>query len=108
MAGDQIALWSLDGKRLTKPVGLENYSLGVAVAGAKDEVIVAAERAGWIELYTKEGKFSRRVQSGGRDRRGFVALSADGTTLAALGSDELSVISQMSARAWGCVLTPHG
>jgi hypothetical protein len=108
VAGDQITLWSLEGKRLTKPVGLENYSLGAAVAGAKDELIVAAERAGWIDLYTKEGKFSRRVQSGGRDRRGFVALSADGSTLAALGSGDLSVISQFGARAWGAALTPQG
>lgn len=108
VAGDQIALWSLEGKRLTKPVGFENYSLGAAVAGAKDEVIVAAEQAGWIDLYTKEGKLAGRVQSGGRDSRGFVALSADGTTLAALGSDNLSVIAQLKARAWGAVLTPQG
>ena len=94
LAGDRIALWSLDGKPLTKPVGLENYSLGVAAAGAKDEVIVAAERGGWVDLFTKEGKFLRRVQSGVRDRRGFVALSADGATVAALGSDELGVITE--------------
>jgi hypothetical protein len=105
VAGDQIALWSLDGKRLTKPIGLENYSLGVAVAGAKDEVIVAAERAGWIDLYTKDGKFNRRVQSGGRDRRGFVALSADGNMLAALGPENLSVMSPPGTRASGAALT---
>ena len=57
LAGDQIALRSLEGKQLTKPVGFENYGLGAAAAGAKDELIVAAERAGWIDLYTKEGKF---------------------------------------------------
>ena len=70
LGGDRIALWSLEGKQLTKPVGLENYSLGAAAAGAKDEVIVAAERGGWVDLFTKEGKFMRRVQSGARDRRG--------------------------------------
>jgi hypothetical protein len=108
LGGDQIALWSLEGKRLTRPVGLENYSLGAAAAGAKDEVIVAAERGGWVDLYTKEGKFMRRVQSGARDRRGFVALSADGATLAALGSSELGVITQLSGRAWGTALPPEG
>ncbi len=108
LAGDQIALWSLEGKRLTKPVGFENYSLGAAAPGAKDDVIVAAQRAGWIDLYAKDGKFIRRVQSGGRAPRGYVALSADGATLAALGSDDLSVVSQLDARAWGAVLAPQG
>jgi hypothetical protein len=108
LAGDQIALWSLEGKQLTRPVGLENYGLGAAAAGAKDELIVAAERAGWVDLYTKEGKFMRRVQSGERDRRGHVALSADGATVAALGSDGLGVITQLRARAWGAALAPQG
>src|SRR5438477_2163157 len=49
LAGGQVALWSLEGKRLTSPVGLENYNLGAAAAGAKDEVIVAAERGGWVD-----------------------------------------------------------
>jgi hypothetical protein len=104
LAGDRIALWSLEGKQLTKPVGLENYSLGAAAAGAKDEVIVAAERGGWVDLFTKEGKFMRRVQSGARDRRGVVALSADGATVAALGSGELGVITELRGRAWSTVL----
>ncbi|MBI2738430.1 MAG: hypothetical protein HYX38_18030 [Rhodospirillales bacterium] len=108
LAGDQIALWSLEGKRLTKPIGFENYSLGAATAGAKDDVIIAAERAGWIDLYAKDGKFLRRIQSGGRAPRGFVALSADGAALAALGSDDLSVVSQLSARAWGAAFAPQG
>jgi WD40 repeat protein len=108
LTGDQIALWSLDGKRLTTPVGLENYSLGRAAPGAKDEMIVAAERAGWVDLYTKKGNFIRRVQAGGREPRGFVALSADGATVAALGSDELGVISRLSVRAWGAALAPQG
>ena len=93
LAGDRIALWSLDGKPLAKPAGLENYSLGAAAAGAKDEVIVAAARGGWVDLFTKEGKFLRRVQSGARDHDGFVAVSADGDTVAALGSGELGVIT---------------
>ncbi len=98
LARDRIALWSLDGKPLTKPVGFENYSLGAAAAGAKDDVIVAAEQGGWIDLFTKEGKFMRRLQSGVRDHSGFVAVSADGATVAALGSDGLGVIPR--GRAW--------
>jgi hypothetical protein len=104
LAGDRIALWSLEGKPLTKPVGLENYSLGAAAAGAKDDVIVAAERGGWVDLFTKEGKFMRRVQFGVRDRRGFVAVSADGATVAALGSGELGVITELRGRAWSTAL----
>jgi hypothetical protein len=108
LAGDRIALWSLEGKQLVKPVGLENYSLGAAAAGAKDDVIVAAERGGWVDLFTKEGKFIRRVQSGARDRRGVVALSADGATVAALGSDELGVITELRGRAWSTALPSEG
>jgi hypothetical protein len=108
LGGDRIALWSLDGKPLTKPVGLKNYSLGAAAAGAKDEVIVAAERGGWVDLFTKEGKFMRRVQSGARDRRGVVALSADGATVAALGSDELGVITELRGRTWSTALPSDG
>ena len=108
LEGDRIALWSLEGRQLIKPVGLENYSLGAAAAGAKDEVIVAAERGGWVDLFTKEGKFIHRVQSGARDRRGFVALSADGATVAALGSDELGVITELRGRAWSTALPSDG
>jgi hypothetical protein len=100
LADDRIALWSLDGKRLSRPAGLENYRLGAAVAGAQDDVIVAAERGGWVDLYTKAGKFMRRIQSGARGRPGVVALSADGATLAALGSDGLGVIAQLRGHAW--------
>ena len=104
LAGDRIALWSLDGKPLAKPAGLENYSLGAAAAGAKDDVIVAAARGGWVDLFTKEGKFLRRVQSGARDHDGFVAVSADGNIVAALGSDELGAITQPGGRAWNVAL----
>ena len=103
-ADERIALWSLDGKRLTNPVGLDNYILGAAAAGAQDELIVAAERGGWVDLYTKDGNFLRRVQSGLPDRNGLVALSADGDTLAALGSDDLGVIEGLRARAWVAAL----
>ena len=106
--GDRIALRSLDGKPLTKPVGLENYRLGVAAAGAKDDVIVAAERGGWVDLFTKEGKFMRRVQSGAHDGRGFVAMSADGAVVAALGEDELGVITELRGRAWSTALSREG
>jgi hypothetical protein len=108
VAGDRIALWSLGGKPLIKPVGLENYSLGAAVAGAKDEVIVAAERGGWVDLFTKDGKFIRRVQSGVREGRGFIAVSADGATVAALGADELGVITEPHGRAWNAALPSDG
>ena len=107
LSDEQVALWSLDGKRLAGPIGLENYSLGAAAAAAKDELIVAAEQGGWVDLYTKDGKFIRRVQSGTRDHRGFVALSADGATLAALGSEELGVIAELRQRAWGVALAPN-
>jgi hypothetical protein len=104
---DLVALWSLDGKQLAPPVGFENYSLGgAAAAGAKDEVFLTAERAGWVEFYSRDGKFIRRVQSGVRDNGGFVAVSADGATLAALAlsSAELAVIGGLSARTWGTAL----
>ena len=104
LADDRIALWSLDGKQLAPLVGLENYSFGAAAAGAKDDVFVAAERGGWVELYRKEGTFIRRVQSGVRDYPGFVALSADGATLTALGSAELAMIGGLRERAWGAAL----
>jgi WD40 repeat protein len=107
VGGDRIALWSLEGKQLIKPFGLENYSLGAAAAGAKDELIVAAERGGWVDLFTKDGKFLRRLQSGARDRRGFVAVSADGATVAALGSDELGVIAEPRGHAWSIALSPE-
>src|SRR5262245_43428222 len=42
----------------------------------------------------------RRVQSGARGRPGSVALSADGATLAALGSDGLGVITDLRGHAW--------
>jgi WD40 repeat protein len=104
LAGDRIALWSLEGKPLAGPVGLENYSLGAAAGGVKDEAIVAAERSGWVDLYTKGGKFMRRVQSGSRERHGFVALSGDGATVAALGGDGLGLVTQPPGRAWGAAL----
>jgi hypothetical protein len=107
LAGDRIALWSLDGKPLTRPVGLENYRLGAAAAGAKDDVIVLAERGGWVDLFTREGKFIRRVQSGARNHDGFVAVSADGATVAALGSGDLGVITELRGRAWSTALPPE-
>jgi WD40 repeat protein len=99
LADDQIVLWSLDGKQLTRPVALENYRLGAAAAGAKDEAIVAAERGGWIDLYTKEGKFMHRVQSGARGDRGVVALSTDGATVAAHGSNGTGGIVHLHGQA---------
>jgi hypothetical protein len=102
VSDDRIALWSLAGKPITQPVGLENYSLGAATAGAKDDVIVAAEQGGWVDLFTKEGKFLRRVQSGARGEHGHVAVSADGATVAALGANKLGVIPR--GRAWSIAL----
>jgi hypothetical protein len=71
-------------------------------------VIVAAERGGWVDLFTKDGKFMRRVQSGVRDGRGAVAVSAAGATVAALGSDELGVITELRGRAWSAALPSEG
>jgi hypothetical protein len=108
LTNDQIALWSLEGKRLAAPVGLENYSLGTAAAGAKDDVFVAAQRGGWVDLYTKQGEFMRRVQSGVSDRRGVVAVSAGGATLAVVGAAELGVVAELRERAWGAALPSEG
>ena len=69
---------------------------------------MAAERGGWIDLFTKDGKFLRRLQSGVRDGRGFVAVSADGATVAALGAGELGVITEPHGRAWSAALPPEG
>lgn len=102
LADDRIAVWSLDGKRLAKPARLENFTLtGALATGAKDEVIVKAERGGSVDLYSKAGKFLRRVQAGTREDRGFVAVSADGGTIAALGTDGVGVITDQRQRAWG-------
>ena len=98
---EKAALWSSEGKRLVAPAGLENYRLVVAAAGADDEAIVAAERGGWVDLYTLEGKFVRRVQSGARGSFGHVALSADGTVAAAFANGELGVFAQPGGRLWG-------
>lgn len=101
---DQIALWSSEGKPLIGPVGLETYSLIAAAAGAKDEVIATTARGGWVDLYTKAGMFIRRIPSGARERQGFVALSADGETIATLGADGLGLVTQLGKRTWGAVL----
>src|SRR5262249_49330061 len=54
------------------------------------------------------GDFTRRVQSGVRDNHGLVALSADGATVAALGSDGLGVTTQLRERAWVALLADSG
>lgn len=103
-----VALWSDDSKRLVAPAGLENYEFGLAAAGAADEIIVAAERSGWVDLYTREGKFVRRVQSGARGRSGQAALSADGSVIAAYGSAELGVFAPTGTRLWGATHSSMG
>lgn len=108
LADDQAALWSNDGKRLTAMAGLENYEFGLAAAGADNEAIVAATRGGWVDLYTKQGKFLRRVQSGARGSFGQVAVSADGRVVAAFGSAELGVIGLPGGRAWGAAHSQTG
>ena len=108
LGADRAALWSDDGKRLIAPAGFENYGFGVAAAGADDEAIIAAQRGGWVDLYTREGKFVRRVQSGTWGSPGQVAVSADGTVVAAFAGAELGVLAQPGGRLWGASYRSEG
>lgn len=103
---ERVALWADDGKRLVAPTGFENVDFGAAAAGAGDTIIVATERGGWVDLYTKHGKFLRRIQSGARGPYGYVALAADGSLAAAFGAATLGV----STPATGALLwrAAHG
>jgi hypothetical protein len=95
-----VALWSDAGKQLIAPATFENYAINTAAAGANNEAIVAAGRGGWIDLFTKEGAFVRRVQSGTAGPWGRIAVSADGDVVSALGRTELYTLIRPEARAW--------
>jgi hypothetical protein len=102
-ADGEVSLWSTDGKRLVAPTGLENYAFGAGAAGADGELIVAAARGGWVDIFTRQGTFQRRVQAGTRGSGfvGNIALSADGAVVAAFNSATLGVISPTGGRLWG-------
>lgn len=102
--GDSIALWSDDGKRLIAPTSFENYLFNSAAAGADNEAIVSASRGGWIDLFTKEGEFIRRFQSGTGGPPGAVAISADGDVVTALGSTDVHTLIRPQARTWNATL----
>lgn len=95
-----VALWSDAGKQLIAPATFENYTINSAAAGADNEAIAAAVRGGWIDLFTKEGKFVRRVQTGTAGPWGRIAISADGDVVSALGRTELYTLIRPQARTW--------
>jgi hypothetical protein len=97
---DGVALWSDAGEQLIAPAKFENYTINTAAAGADNEAIASAVRHGWIDLFTKEGEFVRRVQSGTAGPRGSIALSADGDVVSALGRTELYTLIRPEARTW--------
>ena len=105
---DGVTLWSDDGKRLIAPAGFENYAFDALAAGTDDEAIVSATRGGWIDLFTKQGKFVRRFQSGSGGPAGKVAVSADGNVVAALGSTELHTLIRPQARTWQATIPAEG
>lgn len=96
---DRVALWSSDGKQLIAPTGFLNYGFTSAAAGADGEAIIAAVQASWVDLFTKQGEFVRRVQFGLRGS-GTVAVSADGTLVAAFDGYEISTLIRPTARTW--------
>ncbi|MBI2737569.1 MAG: hypothetical protein HYX38_13630 [Rhodospirillales bacterium] len=53
-----------DAKQLIAPARFETWTINGAAAGADNEAIFLAVRDGWIDLFTKEGAFVRRVQTG--------------------------------------------
>ncbi|QQS11017.1 MAG: hypothetical protein IPK81_15550 [Rhodospirillales bacterium] len=105
---DRATLWSGAGKRLVGPAGFENYALGEAAAGADDEAIVAAERGGWVDLFTRQGKFVRRVQTGAGGSYGATALPADGSMVAAFASATLGLVAPSGAPAWIAAHSRYG
>lgn len=105
---DKATLWSGAGKRLAGPAGFENYALGAAAAGADDEAIVSAERGGWVDLFTKQGKFIRRVQTGAGGSYGATALPADGSVVAAFASATLGLVAPSGAPGWIAAHSRYG
>lgn len=98
--GDTVSLWSSDGKQLIAPTGFENYNFEGAEAGAENEAIVSAVRSGWVDLFTKQGEFVRRVQFGVFDAKGDVAMSADGAVVVAYDSVTISTLIRPTAKTW--------
>ena len=98
--GDRLALLSSNGRQLIAPAGFLNYAFDAAAAGAKNEAIVAARRGGWIDLYTRQGGFVRRVQSGLLGASGQLAISADGTVVVAFDGSEIATLIHPTARTW--------
>lgn len=98
--GIRIGLWSDDGKQLVAPADFENYTFDALTAGAEDEAIVSASRGGWIDLFTRKGKFRRRFQSGAQGIGAPTAVSAGGTVIAVLGASELVTVSYPAVRTW--------
>lgn len=94
-----LALWSDAGKQLVAPARFENYAFNSAAAVADNEAIILAARRGSIDLFTKEGAFVRRVQSG-TEGPGKIAVSADGDVVSALGGTRLYTLIRPQARTW--------
>lgn len=97
---DRVALRSADGKQLIAPTGFLNYAFLAAAAGADGEAIVAARRGGWVDLFTKQGKFLHRVQFGLRGAGGDVAVSANGTVVVAFDGTEIGTLDRATAKIW--------
>ncbi|MCW5770813.1 MAG: hypothetical protein KIT16_04195, partial [Rhodospirillaceae bacterium] len=106
-ADGDVALYDGSGKVLLRHAAFENRSFGRAQAGADDEVFTVAERAGFVDFYTKAGKFVRRVQTGVVGEYGTVAMAADGTT-AAFGYGTAALMSATGARRWLAAQANYG
>jgi WD40 repeat protein len=103
--GDTVSLWSSDGKQIIAPTGFENYAFDGAEAGAENEAIVSAVRSGWVDLFTKQGEFVRRVQFGIFDAKGDVVMSADGTVVVAYDGASISTLIRPTAKTWRAAFT---
>jgi hypothetical protein len=103
-----VALWDGDGRLVFEQPAADNLRFGHAEPGATNEAVVVAKRAGWVDLYSKDGRFLRRIQTGAVDEWGAVALSPDGGAVAAYGSGTLGVVSADGAKRWTSIHAPYG
>lgn len=101
--GDRLSLLSSDGRQSIAPERYLNYAFDFAAAGADNEAIVAARRGGWIDLFSRQGKFVRRVQSGLLGASGQLAVSADGTVVVAFDGREISAHIRPLEKTWRVV-----